>query len=49
MALVHFTVLSNGPTILPRRPLWSILDNWIFNNFILADEPFAKKASKFVY
>ena len=34
---------SNGPKSLPRNPPdCPILSNWIFNNFISADEPFAK-------
>ena len=36
-------VFSNGPESLPRNPPdYPILCNWFFENFILADEPFAK-------
>ena len=36
-------VFSNGPKILPKIPPdCPILCNWFFNNFTLADEPFAK-------
>ena len=34
---------SNGPKSLPRNPPdYPILCNWVFNNFVLADELFAK-------
>ena len=37
------TVFSNGPRILPRSPPdWSVLESWVFNKFISADELFAK-------
>ena len=36
-------VFSNGPKSLPKNPSdWPILFHWVFDNFILADEPFAK-------
>ena len=36
-------VFSNGPRSLPRNPPdFSILWNWVFNIFILTDEPFAR-------
>ena len=36
-------VFSNGPQGLPKNPPdCFILCNWVFNNFILADKPFAK-------
>ena len=37
-------VFSNGPTSLPENPpdYLPILCNWVSDNFILADEPFAK-------
>ena len=28
-------------------PDWTILDNWVFENFILADEPLAKALRNF--
>ena len=35
-------VFSNGSRILPKnQPDFAILGNWVFDNFILADEPFA--------
>ena len=35
-------VFSNSPKSLPRNPsVWTILDRWVFDNFILADELFA--------
>ena len=41
-------VFSDGPKILPRNPLdCFILRNWVFDNFILADEPFAKALRRF--
>ena len=34
---------SNGPKILPENyPTCTILDRWVFDNFILADETFTK-------
>ena len=37
------SVFSKGPKSLPKNPLDSlILYNWVFDTFILADEPFAK-------
>ena len=34
---------SNDSKSLPKIPPdWPILDNWFYDNFILADEPFAK-------
>ena len=34
---------SNGPRSLPKNLLvWPILNNWVFDNSISADEPFAK-------
>ena len=36
-------VFRNGPKRLPKNPLdCSILCNWVFDNFILSDELFAK-------
>ena len=36
-------VFSNGPKIPPKTPLdFCTLCNWVFDNFVLADEPFAK-------
>ena len=36
-------VFSNGPrSLLKNPPNCFILDSWVFNNFILADEQFAK-------
>ena len=36
-------VFSNGPRSLTLNPpKCTILDSWVFENFILADEPFAK-------
>ena len=36
-------VFSNGPKSLPKNPPdWAILCNRVFDNFILANEPFAK-------
>ena len=36
-------IFINGPRILPRNPTdCTILDNWVFDNFILGDELFAK-------
>ena len=36
-------VFNNGPKRLPKtHPDCSFLCNWVFDNFILADEPFAK-------
>ena len=41
-------VFSNAPKSLPRNPPdGSILCNWVFDNFILADEPFAKALQSF--
>ena len=41
-------VLSNGPKILPKNPSdCLVLCNWVFDNFILADEPFAKALQSF--
>ena len=42
------TIFSNGPKSLPKNPPgYQILCNWAFNNFILADEPFAKTLRNF--
>ena len=39
---------SNGPKILPKNHLdFPILCNWVFDNFILADKPFAKALQSF--
>ena len=36
-------VFSNGPKSLPNNPLnYNILCNWVFDNFILDEELFAK-------
>ena len=36
-------VFSNGPSSLPKNPPYCIIfDNWVFDNFISADELFAK-------
>ena len=36
-------VFSNGPgNLLRNPPNCNILDSWVFENFILADEPFAR-------
>ena len=36
-------VFSNGSKSLPKNPSYClILGNWVFDNFILTDEPFAK-------
>ena len=36
-------VFNNGPKNLPKDPLdYPVLCNWVFDNFILADEPSAK-------
>ena len=36
-------VFSNGPKSLPTNPFdCPILWNWVFDNFIIAEEPFAK-------
>ena len=41
-------VFSNGPSDLPRNPPDCIvLDNWVFDNLISADEWFAKALQKF--
>ena len=41
-------ILNNAPKSLPKNPPdCTTLCNWVFNNFILADELFA--ASKLVY
>ena len=41
-------VFIKGPRSLPRNPPnCTILDNWVFENFILADEPFAKTSQIF--
>ena len=41
-------VFNNGPKCLPKIPPYSsILYNWVFDNFILADEPFAKALRSF--
>ena len=35
-------VFNNGSISLPKNPPdCSVLSNWVFDNFILADEPFA--------
>ena len=42
-------VLSNRPKSLAKNPPdYLILDNWYFENVILADEPFAKALQTFV-
>ena len=39
---------SNGPKILPRNPAdFTILWNWVFESFTLADDPFAKALRAF--
>ena len=39
----HKPVFCNIPRNLPKNPTdWLILDNWVFDEFILAEEPFAK-------
>ena len=41
-------VFSNGPNNLPKNPAdCIILDNWVFDNLILADELFAKALQRF--
>ena len=41
-------VFNNSPKHLPRNPPdYPILCNWVFYNFILADEPFAKALQSF--
>ena len=41
-------VFSNGPKIPPKNPPnCPILSNWVFDNFILADDPFAKDLRSF--
>ena len=41
-------VLSNGAKILPKNPPdYRILYNWVFDNFNLADEPFAEALRSF--
>ena len=41
-------VFSNGPNNLPKNPPdCIILDNWVFDNLILADELFAKALRRF--
>ena len=41
-------VFSNGPISLPKNPPnFPILCNWVFDNFILSDEPFAKALQSF--
>ena len=41
-------VFRNGPKSLPRnRPDCPILCNWVFDNFVLADKPFAKALRSF--
>ena len=41
-------VFSNGPRSLPKNPPgWTILWNWVFDNFILADEPLSKALRSF--
>ena len=36
-------VLSNGPRSIPKNPPYCpILFNWVFDNFVLADELFIK-------
>ena len=40
-------VFSNGPKNLPKNPPdCPILYNWVFDNFILAEELFAKSFTK---
>ena len=41
--LTIFSIKGSGPKSLLGNPLYcTILCNWIFDNFILADEPFTK-------
>ena len=41
-------VFRNGPKSLPKNPPdCSILCNWVFDNLMLADEPFAKVLRSF--
>ena len=42
--IIDKPVLSNGPRVLTKNSNTDcpILDNWLFENVILADEPFAK-------
>ena len=41
--IINNLFFSNGPQGLPKNaPDCSILCYWVFDNFILADEPFAK-------
>ena len=41
-------IFSIGPKGLPKNPpVCHILCNWVFDNFILADEPFAKTLPSF--
>ena len=41
-------VFSNGHEILPKNPTdCPILCNWVFGNFILTNEPFAKALRSF--
>ena len=41
-------VFSNGPNNLPKNPPdCIILDNWVFDNLISADELFAKALRRF--
>ena len=53
MVLVNFyvkdnPVFNNDPKLLPKSsPYCPILFNWIFDNFILADKPFAKDLRSF--
>ena len=36
-------VFNNNLRSLPRNfPIYTILDSWVFDSFILGDEPFAK-------
>ena len=39
---------SNGPRSLPRNlPAFTVLGSWVFEKFVLADEPFAKAYKTF--
>ena len=41
-------VFSNGPISLTRNPLdYTILDSWVFDNFVLADKLFANVLRNF--
>ena len=43
-------IFNNFPGSLPRNPpKCIILDSWVFNKFIIADELFAKASQNLVY